>query len=364
MKALFLIIVLLHGLIHSLGFLKAFGFIDVKALTLPISRPIGAVWLISTVLFLMYGLLYYFNYNYAWLFGLAAMLVSQVLIIGFWPDAKFGTVPNLIILAVVLFSYGNNRFEALITKEKKELLLSAEVQPIASFSKSDIKDLPSPVKKWLMNSGALGQKKTLNGKIRQKALIKMTPEQEDWHSATALQYTTVNKPSFLWAVDMKMNSLMWFRGRDKFKNGKGEMLIKMNSLINVVNETGEKIDEGSNQRFLGEMVWFPSLAVSPYVSWEEIDDLSAKATLTYKKSKGSGTFYFNEKGDFVKFVALRFQGNEPDAKRKEWVLTVDDYSVFDGIKVPSKMKATWRLDEKDWTWLQLEIETIEYNISP
>jgi hypothetical protein len=42
-------------------------------------------------------------------------------------------------------------------------------------------------------------------------------------------------------------------------------------------------------------------------------------------------------------------------------LTVDDYKVFGGIKVPSKMKATWILDDLDWTWLELEIADMEYN---
>ncbi len=107
--------------------------------------------------------------------------------------------------------------------------------------------------------------------------------------------------------------------------------------------------------------WFPTLAVSPYIKWEKINEFSAEATMEYMGTSGSGTFYFNEEGDFIKFIALRFQGNEPDSERKEWVLTVDDYKVFDGIKVPSQMKATWILDDLDWTWLELEIVDMEYN---
>jgi len=57
------------------------------------------------------------------------------------------------------------------------------------------------------------------------------------------------------------------------------------------------------------------------------------------------------------------QGNEPDSERKEWILTVDDYAVFEGIKVPSKIKATWKLDAGEWTWLHLEITDIQYNVS-
>ena len=118
----------------------------------------------------------------------------------------------------------------------------------------------------------------------------MKPEQEKWMTASAIQYTTIDNPAFIWKVDVKMNSLLNFQGLDKFENGKGEMLIKINSLINVVNEQGKKLDEGTLQRYLGEMVWFPSLALSPYITWVQINDTTAKATMSYKGTHGSGTF--------------------------------------------------------------------------
>lgn len=51
-----------------------------------------------------------------------------------------------------------------------------------------------------------------------------------------------------------MNPLLFFLGRDKFEAGRGDMLIQLNALFTVVNEQGEKIDEGALQRYLGEMV--------------------------------------------------------------------------------------------------------------
>jgi hypothetical protein len=135
----------------------------------------------------------------------------------------------------------------------------------------------------------------------------------------------------------------------------------MNSLINIADEQGQKLNEGALQRFLGEMVWFPSLALSPYIMWESIDSTTAKATMTYKGTSGSGTFYFNSNGDVIKFFALRYKDNYPEAKRYGWIMNISDYKTFEGIKVPAKMTSTWKLDDKDWTWLKMEVTDIKYN---
>lgn len=361
MRIVFFVIVLFHGLIHLLGFVKGFGLREVKELTLPISKTIGVVWLVAAFIFLTYGILHLLNTKYAWLIGLVAVIVSQVLVMMFWKDAKFGTIPNMLILVASITALGNYNFQLLVQQETTRLLNQNIGTENRIINESDISKLPNPVKRWLRNSGTVGKPAISFGKVTQIAEMQMKPDQDNWMTATATQYTTTGNPAFIWIADVKMNGLLNFQGRDKFEDGKGEMLIKMNSLLKVVDEKGRKIDEGSLQRYLGEMVWFPSLALSPYITWEYIDDNTAKATMTYKDTSGSGTFYFNSSGDVIKFMALRFKGNEPDAKRFEWEMNITEYKKFEGIKVPIKMTSTWKLDEEDWTWLKLEVANIKYN---
>ena len=114
MRAVYLIFVLLHGLVHLLGFVKGFGFKEVKELTIPISKPIGFLWLTATIIFLTYGILYLSNSKYVWFFGLVAVTISQILIIMFWKDAKFGAIPNVLILTVSIASFGYYNFQTLV----------------------------------------------------------------------------------------------------------------------------------------------------------------------------------------------------------------------------------------------------------
>jgi hypothetical protein len=361
MKYVFGIIVTLHGLIHLLGFVKGFDLKEVKELTLPISKPRGVVWLIAAIVIIAYCVLFFASSKYSWLLGFFAVIVSQCLIILYWSDAKFGTLPNIAILIVSISSYGNYNFQKLVQHETANLLGQITAAGVRVISEKDLVGLPKPVVKWFHRSDAVDNPYIYLGKVTQKAEMKMKPDQDNWLEANAVQYTSIDEPAFIWTVDVKMNSLINFQGRDKFEGGKGEMLIKLNSLFNIVDEKGPKLDEGTLQRFLGEMVWFPSLALSPFITWQEIDEFTATATMNYNGTTGSGTFYFNSDGDFVKFSAMRYRGNEPEAQRYEWVLLVDAYKTFEGIKVPSKMTATWKLDNEDWTWLKLEVEDIKYN---
>jgi lipoprotein signal peptidase len=361
MKTAFFILVLIHGLIHVMGFLKAFKLAEIRELSLPISELAGVLWLLAAVLFVVYGILVSVGNSKAWMIGLIAVIISQLLVIYVWNDARFGTIPNIVILVVVLSAQGNWAFDRLIRGETEGITTRVETDAKQVLSEEDVVGLPEPVKKWLMASGAVGRERIVSVVAEQQALMKMKPDQENWISAKAHQLTTVVPPAFIWTVEMKMNPLLNIRGRDKFVDGKGEMLIKLNGLYNVVRERGDKLDEGTIQRYLGELVWVPSLALSPTIEWEALDDLSARATMRYMGTSGSGTFHFNEQGDFVRFSAWRYQGNEPDSEKFEWVITVDEYRTFDGIRVPAKMKATWRLKDGDWTWLDLEIMGLKYN---
>lgn len=363
MKFLFSILIFLHGAIHLMGFLKAFNLANIPQLSVPISKTTGLFWLLAFLLFTLAGVLWLTRAYWWGIIAIAAVFLSTVLTISVWREAWFAIFPNLIILTLVLFSLSRTAFNQKVSREVMQIIAdnpAHESEPIAS---TQLSALPFPVKNWLMSSGIIGKPKVHNVWLRQKAGMKMKPGQENWHQATAEQHFTIDKPAFIWKVNMKMAPFISLSGRDKFVDGKGEMLIKMFSLINVVNENGPRIDEGTLQRYLGEMVWFPSAALSPYVSWEAIDSLSAKATMHHMGNSGTGTFYFNKHGDFVRYTALRYKGNEADAKRYLWIIDAKEHAVVNGIKIPVKMTASWELDEGIWTWLELQIEEVKYNFN-
>lgn len=362
MKLLFFTIIILHGAIHLLGFLKAFEISYLPQFASNYSKLSGMFWLLVTILLFISGIGFIKKENWwSWL-AIIAVVISTVLIITVWKDAKFGMISNLIILIVAVVLMQTDRFNNKTETKIAQILEHTKTINKSTVDEAEISDLPEPVKNWLEVSGVVGKEKIHSVWLKQKTKMKMKPEQEKWNDATAEQYFTVVNPAFVWKVKMKILPFIKIAGRDKFINGKGEMQIKMFSLLNIVNEKGTKMDEGTLQRYLGEIVWFPSAALSPFITWEEIDSSSAKATMDYKGTKGAGIFHFNQNGDFIQYSALRYKGNDADAKRYKWVIDVKEHAVMNNIKIPAKMTATWKLVERDWTWLDLEVTDIKYNL--
>ena len=361
MKWIVFVVAVLHGLIHLLGFVKGFQLAEVHNLQSQISKTTGLFWLLAFILFGFAGGLFLLNKSLWMYLAGAALIISTIVIIQQWHDAKFGMIPNIIILFALLFSFTGCAFNNKITKETQSIMASARNTHSKVITNEDLGELPEAVKKWLNNVGVIGKPIPNTVYLRQNFKMKLKPEQKNWHEAMAEQYFTIENPAFIWTVKLNMSPFIQIRGRDKFVDGKGEMQMKMNSIINLGKETGEKMDEGTLQRYLGEMSWFPSAVIMPYVTWEEVDSLTAKATMSYQGTTGSGTFYFNEQGDFTKFSTMRYMGNDSNAQRYEWVITVDDYAEFEGVKIPSKCRATWKLDEGDWTWCIIEILDLSYH---
>ncbi|MGB3343214.1 MAG: DUF6544 family protein [Aequorivita sp.] len=358
-----IIMIGIHGIIHLFGFLKAFDLLEFNAISQPISKPFGIIWLLTFILLAAAAFLLSVQSNYWWLIGLVGVIISQFLIVIYWSDAKFGTILNVIILISITLAYSSYSFKKKVSDETAKMLENSYVSNTNIITAQMIQDLPIIVQKWLVNSGTVGKVAVRKVYLEQDLQILMKPAQKNWSNGKAKQYFTVDPPAFNWSVNLKMNSMLDVVGRDKFENGKGEMTIKLFSLFSIANtKNNEKVNQATLQRYLAEIVWFPSSALSHYITWKTIDQHSAEATMEYSGTKGSGVFHFDDTGNFKKFVALRFK-DAKDAEPTEWTVTATKTEPRNGIKIPVESKAEWKLDNGNWTWLKLKITSIKYDLN-
>lgn len=360
MKYVFTFLLLIHGIIHLLGFVKAFFSTEASQQVLGISKPIGAFWLVTFILFVV-AAVSFFNDKKWFYIAVLAVCVSQILIITAWNDAKFGTILNVIILLVSIADFGNYSFDRMVKKEVDELLNDCHISN-HTISENDLIQLPEIVQKWLKTSGVIGKKDMYAVRLQQKGEMRTKPN-SNWMPFEATQYVNPKNPAFSWHTNVKAMPMISMVGRDKLQNGEGEMLIKLAGIIPVVNEgENQKINSGTMLRFLSEMCWFPSAVLNDYITWESIDKTTAKATFTHHSQEVSGIFYFTPKGDLIAFEADRYYGGGNDAKLEKWRIEMTSYKPFDGVRIPNKANVIWKLAAGDFHWLSLEIVALDYNI--
>ena len=101
MEYVLAVAILLHGLIHLMGFAKAFN-LGKTTITREIPKSMGIQWLFVAGLLVVTSVFLFVNSNEWWIPALFGTLLSQALIFTMWHDAKYGTILNMVILLAVV----------------------------------------------------------------------------------------------------------------------------------------------------------------------------------------------------------------------------------------------------------------------
>ncbi len=360
-RIIFISLIIIHGLIHLMGVVKAFKLAEMEQLTMTITKSGGLLWLLAALLFIITATAFILQKEWWWMVSVPAILLSQILIILYWQDAKFGTIANLMILIVTILGFGTWNFNGMVKTELKSFIVSAPAEK-KTVTKDMLLNLPAIVQLWLQKSNVIGQDKIYSVYLRQKGEMRSTPDGK-WMPLTAEQWFTTDNPGFIWVGDAKAALGIHIKARDKYENGTGHMLIKLLSLFTIADVKSKEIDQGTMLRYLSETFWFPSAALNNYIQWKEVDSLTVRAIMTYGGISDSALIKFEANGDLVSFEARRFYDRKEGATLEDWFIQVepDGYSEFAGIRIPAKSTVTWKLKEGNFTWLKVEITGIEYN---
>lgn len=358
MRYLFSLLLLAHGLIHWMGFLKAYRFAEISQLVQPISKSVGLLWLSTALVWMIAALLLMLRKDTWWMIALPALVLSQWLILTSWQDAKFGTIANVLVLLAGIVAYGQWSYNRMISNEI-ETFLPVKTTP-GIVTNEQIATLPTVVQTWLKRSKVIGKEAAYLVHLNQKGEMRTKPEGK-WLPFEAEQYFSIENPGFIWTADIQAAPMIHIVGRDKYERGKGNMLIKLLSLFPIANASGPEIDQGTLLRYLAEIAWFPSAALEDYIQWEAVDNSTAKATMHYGEITASGIFRFNEMGDLLSFEAKRFYDRKEGATQEDWWIENKAWKEMQGVRIPTQSEVTWKLKTGNFSWLKLEITAIDYH---
>ncbi len=363
MKTLLLIIILIHALIHLLGFFKAFQIFEINQLNQPITKFAGIFWLTAAILFLLSFIFLLLHNQTWWIIAFTAVVLSQIMIFQSRPDAKFGTIANLIILLPVIVSFLNilpssfqNRYKAEVEKRLKN------ASNISVLSEQDIQLLPKPVKNYLRYVGAVGRPKIHNFRAVFNGNMKRSME-SDWMKIVSRQYDFFDNPARMFYIKSHLFGIP-FDGLHLYIGNIATMQIKVASIFQVADAKGDKMNKGETVTLFNDICLLaPATLVDSNIKWETVDSLTVKAKFTNKTNTISATLSFNKNGELINFISNdRYLSTDGKTYTNyPWSTPVKDYKNFDGRKVAVYGEAIWHTPKGEYSYARFNLEEIDYN---
>jgi hypothetical protein len=344
-----------------MGFVKAFQLAKIDSLKGEISRGHGMVWFISAAFFCVFSILFLMEHPVWPFFAIVAAMLSQVIILTDWEDAKFGTIVNVLVILVAGVGIAEYKFEQQYTHDVKAQLGTIKNINQKVIQSSDLAHLPPPVQRYLEYVGVIGKptvthfRLEFNGEMRQK--------EKDWFSFSSTQHNTFHEPCRLFFIKGKMKG-MPLSGYHLYQGENAQIMIKALSLFPVVHVEGAEMFQSETVTFFNDLCLFaPINLVDPAIEWEEISSNRARAHFTNKGVTITADLIFNEQGQLVNFISDdRFAAENGDMKQYRFSTPVRDYKEINGYRLPTYGEAVWHYPDGDFSYGKFHLQDLEYNM--
>ena len=261
-----------------------------------------------------------------------------------------------VLVLVLVPSQVKTRFRAI-----ERVFIATQQATGETFTREQLQGYPMAVQNYFIKGGYIGKQK-MSGL---KAVFSDTPFSLGVNKPTVtIDYTQLNRaerPQRYAQISSRIYGLP-FEGLDSFSEGKGAMEGYLAKFFRIFNQRGDYMDKASLVTYLAEAFFLPSVALREDITYEELDALTVKATMKAYGIQVSGIFTFNEKGEMVKFttndrMAASFDGT---LAQIPWTAECAEYTTIDGMRVPSRLKATWHYPEGDLVYFDGKDVEITY----
>ncbi len=342
-----------------MGFAKAFSYSNMVQLTKDISKPVGVLWFATALLFVIAMILFLMD-NSNWVsLTIIAAIISQILIISVWQDAKFGTIANVLALAVAISGWASLNFEAKFKNDVLTHLQRTNSLEMGLLTEGDIQSLPVPVQKYLRYCQVLNKPKVKNMKVVFDG--EMREKGKDWFPFRSVQYNFFDQPTRLFFMKGKMFGIT-VPGYHCYQDATATMQIKLLGLFDVVNIKGEIMNKAETVTLFNDMcLMAPATLIDRRIVWTAIDSLSAKATFTNGVNKISAMLYFNEQGQLINFTSD--DRSALDMQQYRFSTPVKDYKSMNGINIMTYGETIWHYPDGEFVYGKFYLKSIDYNVS-
>lgn len=362
MRVVFAVVLLLHALLHGLGFAKGFGLASLSQLTTPISRAMGVLWLVAGLAMVATALA---PWRWLYVVGALAIVLSQVAISSAWSDARFGTVPNLLALVAVALSFfeqGPWSLAAELRADRPAVVAEALAAPASELGPEALARLPAPVVRYLRVSGALDAPRPRVVWARWRGRIRGT-EADAWMSFSAEQVNTYGAmPARLFSMRARKGGLP-VDVYHRFIGEEATFRARLLGAVPLAASAGPVMRRSETVTLLNDLCLLaPAHLADPALEWEPVDERSARLRYTRGAETVSALLVFGADGllaDFVSDDRARASGARFEALR--WSTPLSEPRTFGALLVPARGQARWHEAGGSYAYAEMQLEALAYD---
>jgi hypothetical protein len=371
------VVTLLHGLIHLLGAVKGLGWAGVPALKEPIGTVAGLGWLLAAATLLATALLAALRVPQWWRAAVPAILISQIMIITSWSDARTGTLANVLLALAAGYAYASRGPRSLRARFRRDTGAALAVAGPTTgpedgpstgvVAEADLGELPGCVARYLRRAGAVGQPRvgsfraTIHGRIRGGAT-------QPWMPFTGEQVNTYGpEPTRRFFLDATRAGLP-VDVLHVFDHGHASMQVRLCSVATLVDVRGPELDRAETVTVFNDLcVLAPAALIGAPVTWQAGGEHTARATYTLGGQSITADLTFNADHELAGFVSDDRSATSADGKTlvpRRWSTPLRGYRDIGPRHVAVDAQAHWHDAGPDgeFTYLDFFVDEITYNV--
>ena len=240
----------------------------------------------------------------------------------------------------------------------------AGVPTLPALTEADIAPLPPPVRQYLRMSGAVGQPRIANFRVRLHGRIRSGVDSR-WMPLVAEQHNVIQaRQRFFYLTSAKFG--LPVQGYHRYSETTALMHIKLAGLVTVAHVTGAQLFQSETVTLLNDICLFaPAALVDPALVWEEADVRTARVSFTNAGVTVRAELTFNAAGELTDFVSDdRYQAT-PDgrrATRRRWSTPVKAYRRFGAAHLIAVGEGRWHTPEGSFAYVELEVDEVSANV--
>ena len=263
-------------------------------------------------------------------------------------------IAALILSVTIWFAVPYSPMKADFERDIERIISDGRYEADGIISEENTAHLPSAIREYLKSCGYIGTpvRKYLKLEFSDVAFRQGFDGPDLTIDYTMYDFTA--EPCRMAFIDSRMFGIP-FQGYDYYENGMGGMKGVLAKAVTLFDERGEDMDRACLVTYLAESLCSPSILLNNDITFEETDEHTVKAQISYNGQTVSGIFTFNDDNEMISFYT-----EDRQADKTPWTVKCSSYMEYDGIRFPSQMQIIWHYPGGDLIYFDGRVDEVIY----